>query len=110
MLTALIALCGFPVPGSSPCRTRLLAHSTAMIIMVVHMEIVGMHPWSWVLRLLLLLLLRGFVASATCVAKLAICDVTALRLRARASRSRQKTPEACTESVTRAFFRASYAG
>ena len=35
--------------------------------MVVHVEIVGMRPWSWVLRLLLLL--KGFVASATCVAK-----------------------------------------
>ena len=70
------------------CKTRLLAHSTAVIIMVVHVEIVGMCPWSWVLRLLLLL--RGFMASVTFVAKLATCVVIALRLRARASRSRQK--------------------
>ena len=62
------------------CKTRLLTHSTAVIIMVVHVEIVGMRPWSWVLRLLLLLLLqRGFVESATSVAKLATCTVTALR-------------------------------
>ena len=72
---------------------------------VVHVEIVGMRPWNWVLRLLLLLLLlRGFVGSATSVAKLATCAVTALSQRARVSRYRQKTPEACTEGVTRAFF------
>ena len=71
---------------------------------VVHVEIVGMRPWNWVLRLLLLLLLRGFVESATSVAKLATCAVTALSQRARVSRYRQKTPEACTEGVTRAFF------
>ena len=102
-MIALIALCGFPVPGSDPCRTRLLAHSTIVKTMVVHVEIVGMRPWSWVLRLLLLLL-RVSVASATCVAKLATCDVTALRQRAKGSRSRQKTPESCTKCVTRAFF------
>ena len=71
---------------------------------VVHVGIVVMRPWNWVLQLLLLLLLRGFVGSATFVAKLATCDVTALRLRARVSRYRQKTPEACTKGVTRAFF------
>ena len=38
------------------------------VTMVVHVEIVGMRPWNWVLRLLLLLLLRGFVGSVTCVA------------------------------------------
>ena len=100
-LTELIALCGFPALGSNPCNTRLLAHSTAMIIMVVHVEIVGMRPWSWVLRLLLLL--RGFMASVTFVAKLATCAVIALSRRAKESRSRQKTPEACTECVTYAF-------
>ena len=41
---------------------------TAVKMTVVHVEMVDMRPWSWVLRLLLLLL-RGFVASATCVAK-----------------------------------------
>ena len=71
---------------------------------MVHVEIMVMRPWNWVLRLLLLLLLRVSVASATFVAKLATCDVTALKLRARVSRYRQKTPEACTEGVTRAFF------
>ena len=78
--------------------------NTAVKTMVVHVGIVDMRPWSWVLRLLLLLLLRGFVESATCVAKLATCNVTALSRRARVSRYRQKTPEACTESVKRAFF------
>ena len=43
--------------------------STVEKTMVVHVEIVGMCLWSWVL--LLLLLLKGFVASVTCVAKLA---------------------------------------
>ena len=36
---------------------------------VVHVGIVVMRPWNWVLRLLLLLLLRGFVGSVTCVAR-----------------------------------------
>ena len=76
---------------------------TAVKTMVVHVEIMGMRPWNWVLRLLLLLLLRGFVGSATCVAKLATCVVTALKLRARVSRYRQKTPEACTECEAYAF-------
>ena len=84
----------------------LHVHNTAVKTTVVHVEIVDMRPWSWVLQLLLLLLLllRGFVESATCMAKLATCDVTALSRRARVSRYRQKTPEACTEGVTRAFF------
>ena len=77
---------------------------TAVKTTVVHVGILVMRPWNWVLRLLLLLLLRGFVGSVTFVAKWATCDVTALRLRARVSRSRQKTPEACTKGVTRAFF------
>ena len=49
----------------------LRVRNTAVKTTVVHVGIVGMRPWSWVLRLLLLLLLllRGFVASATCVAK-----------------------------------------
>ena len=77
----------------------------AVKTMVVHVEMVDMRPWSWVLRLrLLLLLLRGFVENVTSVAKLATCGMTALSRRAKESRSRQKTPEACTESVTRAFF------
>ena len=82
----------------------LRIRKTAVKTTVVHVGIVAMRPWNWVLRLLLLLLLRGFVGSATCVAKLATCDVTALSQRARVSRYRQKTPEACTEGVTRAFF------
>ena len=76
---------------------------TAMIITVVHMEMVDMRPWNWVLQLLLLLL-RGFVGSVTCAVKLGICVGIALSQRARVSRYRQKTPEACTECVTRAFF------
>ena len=36
----------------------LRVHNTAVKTMVVHMGIVDMRPWSWVLRLLLLLLLR----------------------------------------------------
>ena len=36
--------------------------------MVVHVETVGMRLWSWVL---LLLLLKGFMASVACVVKLA---------------------------------------
>ena len=71
--------------------------------MGVHVEIVDMHLWNWVLRLLLLLL-RVSVASATFVAKLATCVVIAPSLRAKESRYRQKTPEACTKGVTRAFF------
>ena len=47
----------------------LLVHSTAVKTMVVHVEIMDMRPWNWVLRLLLLLLLRGFVGSVTCVAR-----------------------------------------
>ena len=44
---------------------------TAVKTTVVHVEIVGMRPWNWVLQLLLLLLLllRGFVGSVTCVAR-----------------------------------------
>ena len=37
----------------------LRVRSTIVKTMVVHVEIVDMRPWSWVLRLLLLLL-RGF--------------------------------------------------
>ena len=47
---------------------------------------------------------EGFVGSVTCAVKLGICVGIAPKLRARVSRSRQKTPEACTEGVTRAFF------
>ena len=72
--------------------------------MGIHVEIVVMRPWNWVLRLLLLLLLRGFVGSVTCAVKLGICVGIAPKLRVRVSRYRQKTPEACTEGVTRAFF------
>ena len=82
----------------------LRVRKTAVKATVVHVGIVVMRPWNWVLRLLLLLLLRVSVASATFVAKLGICVGTAPKLRARASRYRQKTPEACTEGVTRAFF------
>ena len=82
----------------------LRIHNTAVKTTVLHVQIMDMRPWNWVLQLLLLLLLRGFVESATCVAKLATCNVTALSQRARVSRYRQKTPEACTEGVTRAFF------
>ena len=46
----------------------LRVHNTA-VKTVVHVEIMGMHPWNWVLRLLLLLLLRGLVGSVTCVAR-----------------------------------------
>ena len=55
----------------------LRIHNTAVKTTVVHVEIMDMRPWSCMLRLLLLLL-RGFVASATYVAKLATCDLTAL--------------------------------
>ena len=84
----------------------LRVHNTAVKTTVVHVGIVGMRPWSWVLQLLLLLLLllRVSMASATCVAKLATCNVTALSRRARVSRYRQKTPEACTECEAYAFF------
>ena len=81
----------------------LLAHSTAVIIMVVHVEIMVMRPWNWVLRLLLLLLLRGFVENVTSAVKLAICVGIARRRRAKGSRSRQKTPDACTECEAYAF-------
>ena len=48
----------------------LHVHKTAVKTMVVHVGIVVMRPWNWVLRLLLLLLLlRGFVGSVTCVAR-----------------------------------------
>ena len=99
----LIVRCGFLGLGSGHCRIRRLDRSTALKAMVANVGIVGMRLWSWVLRLLLLLLLKGSVVNVTCVAKWAICDMTALRQRARESRSRQKTPEACTKSVTRAF-------
>ena len=74
-----------------------------MITMVVHMEIVDMHPWNWVLRLLLLLLLRDFVENITSAVKLVICIGIAQRQRAKGSRSRQKMPEACTECEAYAF-------
>ena len=45
-------------------------HSTAVKAPVANVEIVGMHLWSWVL-LLLLLMLKVFMASATYVASLA---------------------------------------
>ena len=45
----------------------LRVRSTVEKTMVVHVEIVGMRLWSWVL--LLLLLLKGFVANVTCVVK-----------------------------------------
>ena len=73
-----------------------------MRTIVVHVEIVGMRPWNWVLRLLLLLL-RGFVENVTSAVKLAICAGIALRQRAKGSRSRQKSPEACTECEAYAF-------
>ena len=48
----------------------LCVRKTAVKTTVVRVEIVGMRPWNWVLRLLLLLLLlRGFVGSVTCVAR-----------------------------------------
>ena len=46
----------------------LRVHNTTMKTTVVHVGIVGMRTWSWVLQLLLLLL-RGFVANVTCVVK-----------------------------------------
>ena len=49
----------------------LCIHNTAVKTTVVPVEIVGMHPWSCVL--LLLLLLKGFVANVTCVMKWATC-------------------------------------
>ena len=77
---------------------------TAVKTTVVHVEIVGMRPWSWVLRLLLLLLLlRGFEENVTSAVKLAICVGIAQRRRAKESRSRQKTPEACTKCEAYAF-------
>ena len=99
-----IVRCGFLGLGSGCCKTRRLDRSTVVRTIVVHVEIVGMRPWNWVLQLLLLLLLRVSVASATFVVKLATCVVTGPSLRAKESRYRQKTPEACTEGVTRAFF------
>ena len=47
----------------------LRVHSTTRKVMVVNAEIMDMHQWSWVL-LLLLLTVKGFVASVTCVVKL----------------------------------------
>ena len=47
----------------------LRVRKTAVKPTVVHVEIVVMRPWNWVLRLLLLLLLRVSVASATFVAR-----------------------------------------
>ena len=47
----------------------LRVRKTAVKTTEVHVGIVVMRPWSWVLRLLLLLLLKGFVGSVTCVAK-----------------------------------------
>ena len=74
-----------------------------MIITVVHVEIVGMRPWNWVLQLLLLLLLRGFVENVTSAVKLVICVGIAQKQRAKGSRSRQKAPEACTECEAYVF-------
>ena len=74
-----------------------------MTTMGVHVEKVDMCPWNWVLRLLLLLLLRGFMENVTSAVKLAICVGIAQRQRAKESRSRQKTPEACTECEAYAF-------
>ena len=76
---------------------------TAVKTTVVHVGIMVMRPWNWVLRLLLLLLLRGFVENVTSAVKLAICVGIAQRQRAKGSRSRQKTPEACTECEAYAF-------
>ena len=83
----------------------LRVHKTAVKTTVVHVEIVDMRPWNWVLRLLLLLLLllRGFVGNVTSAVKLAICVGIARRQRAKGNRSRQKTPEACTECEAYAF-------
>ena len=48
----------------------LRVRKTAVKTTVVHVEIMAMRPWNWVLQLLLLLLLlRGFVGSFTCVAR-----------------------------------------
>ena len=68
-LTALIMQHGFLGLGSGRCNTHLLVRSTAVKATVVYMEIVVMLRWNWVL--LLLMMIRGFVANATCVAKLA---------------------------------------
>ena len=62
MLTALAALFGSLGPGSDSCIMCLRVHNTAVKTTVVHVEIVDMRPWSWVLRLLLLL--RGSVVTA----------------------------------------------
>ena len=75
--------------------------------MVVHVEIVDMPLWNWVL---LLLMVKGFAANVTCVVKRATCNMIALRQRARVSRSRQKMPEACTECEAYAFCQALCAG
>ena len=72
----------------------LHVHNTTMKAMVASVEIVGMHRWSWVL--LLLLMVRGSVGNVTCVVKRVVRNGIALRQRARVNRSRQKTPEACT--------------
>ena len=45
----------------------LRIHSIAMKAMVASVEIVGMHRWSWVL--LLLLIVKVSVESVTCVVK-----------------------------------------
>ena len=81
----------------------LRVRKTAMKITVVHVEMVDMRPWNWVLQLLLLLLLKGFVENVTSSVKLAICVGIALRQRVKGSRFRQKTPEACTECEAYAF-------
>ena len=47
----------------------LRVRKTTVKTTVVHVEMVDMRPWNWVLRLLLLLLLRDFVGSVTCVAR-----------------------------------------
>ena len=42
----------------------LRVHNTTMKAMAVHVEIVGMHRWSWVL---LLLMLKVSMENVTCV-------------------------------------------
>ena len=50
----------------------LRIRSTIGKAMLVHVGIMGKHLWSWVLLLLLLLLMdKGSMGSATCVASLA---------------------------------------
>ena len=72
-----------------------------MKTMVDNVEIVDMLLWNWML--LLLLIGKVSTGNVTCVVRLGIQNMFALRQKAR-SRSRPKMPEACTKCESYAFF------